>query len=154
MASIPRHVTAYVGGRNEAIGRYYALWKNGQMLVIQATTDAIPYIDYGAQPVAQAKLDRDHRFGLQRIQTLLDVVEFGRTNWAYLIVRDDGSYRLLYRNKPLYAISCLTWAPLVDESEITITKFINCEDRHGFWDGNVVSISRDGNHRVLISDAQ
>jgi hypothetical protein len=38
---------------------------------------------------------------------------FGEEDWAYLVTRKDGSYRLHYRKKPIQPISTPAWAPLV-----------------------------------------
>ena len=134
-SAIPRHVTAYVGSDNDATGRMYALWKDGQMLIIHASTLVSPeYTHFTEDPAAYKKILTEFNFDLEKIQTLLNTIDFRRCNWAYLVTR-NGNYGLVYKRKVIYRISCPTWALFVDEEDITITKWITCEDRQGLWNG-------------------
>ncbi|KAL0952621.1 hypothetical protein HGRIS_006871 [Hohenbuehelia grisea] len=147
---LPSRVIAYVGSENEREGCFYAFWKDGQMLVIQTK----PFVPSNYPDLLDNKSEAERsismfNLGLEKITTLLDVMDFGRSHWAYFIERHDGSYRLEYRATPMYSISCQLWAPLVDESEITITRWMSCEDRLGKWKGRDVDLLIGWNDRWL-----
>lgn len=84
------------------------------MLTIQAEPPRVP------MPTMKDE-NREYNSLLAIIQTMLDNIDFGRENWAYLVQDDDGCDRLLYKNMP-FSLSCTIWAPCIPESDIEITK--------------------------------
>jgi hypothetical protein len=82
-----------------------------------------------------------HLFHIEILQTLLDTMEFGRTNGAYL-VRENGYWRLDYRNLITKHVSCPIFAPLIDEDDIEITWWHGrwVEYRRGKWNGEEVDL--------------
>ncbi|KAJ7756340.1 hypothetical protein B0H16DRAFT_1315140, partial [Mycena metata] len=69
---------------------------------------------------------------------LLPTIEFGATNWGYL-VGSNNNYRIVAKTRQL-CVSLLPWCPLVDERDITITRFLWAEDREGVWNGIEVDV--------------
>ncbi|KAJ8522187.1 hypothetical protein ONZ45_g1214 [Pleurotus djamor] len=136
--AIAPHVTAYVGGENDVDCCLYALWRDGRMLVIQAApvlaTDEDPTF---LSVTDMERLTSEFNYGLEKISLLLPILDFNRSNWAYLVNRDDGSQSIIYKSKPMHRMISAgrTWAPLVDESEIVTTKFLSAEYRQGIWKG-------------------
>jgi hypothetical protein len=75
------------------------------------------------------------RIGFQ--QSLLSGIEFGKTNWAYLI-RSSGGHRIVQKERSLHKISCPLWATLIHEDEIEVTKWVDAAERRGVWNGKPV----------------
>jgi hypothetical protein len=148
---IPRHATAMVGCNNSHTGRYYVLLKDEHLLVVQAT----PCYDRFAtdDPAAWKYLTMEHEYGIEIIQSLLNVVEFGRSNWAYL-VSQGGTYRLVYKDVPMRHMKCPTWAPFVDECDVQITQWVTGERRHGIWKGKEVDllVAWGDEHAIMIEN--
>jgi hypothetical protein len=121
---ITNHITFHIGGgQDHEFGRFYILWRGGRMLTIQAEPPRNP------MPTIQDE-DREYNSLLAIIQTILDDIDFDRENWAYLVRNKDGCHHLLYKNKP-FSLSCTLWAPLINESEIEITKWGGMNLREG-----------------------
>ena len=76
-------------------------------------------------------------------QSLLSGIEFGKTNWAYLI-RGSGGYRIVQKERPLHKISCPLWATLIHEDEIEVTKWVDAAERRGVWNGKPVGKETQG----------
>lgn len=77
-------VTYVVGGWNELVGRAYGLYRNGRLLIIYAPpvpnfTDQRARIDERS-----TYLRREYRRDLERIQTMLDQLDF-YYSWAFLV---------------------------------------------------------------------
>jgi hypothetical protein len=112
----------------------FLLWKDTHTMVIQ-----VPSVWENIQvspddPVDMSKkLRRETNHLLEIIQSLLNHNQFGLTNWGYLITSEDGSRRIVYRNRTLYHICCRTWAPLVDESELEITLWRSSFVQYANW---------------------
>ncbi|KAL0952619.1 hypothetical protein HGRIS_006869 [Hohenbuehelia grisea] len=140
--ALPRSITAYIGGRNFAGFQAHVLIKDDYMLVIQSPPS--PKASYVHGVVIDTKIlqevDNEYLFNLEKIQTLLHAIEFGKTNWAYMIPRREGGFRLVQKDRPMYEVTCTPWAPLVEERDITITQWITPEERHGLWKGKEVDI--------------
>jgi hypothetical protein len=160
VSSIPQNTVAYIGGSNNDI-RAYVLWKDGQMLVIQAATfvSLSRILDPDEPPPEDwQKCRQEHFYGLEVIasflvfisygppqltysqHSLLPTIKFGMTNWAYLVRNSSGGYCIKQKNKSVRKILAPTWAPLVDESEITFTTWWRCEHRLGTWKGREVGM--------------
>ncbi|RDB17631.1 hypothetical protein Hypma_001080 [Hypsizygus marmoreus] len=143
---IPRNMVAYIGGMN-ADERYYVLWKDYQMIVIQAeplvTWEEVHKPKHTHDPKKVYYIARygEWLLGLQYIHNLLHTIEFGRTNWAYLVPRPDGGYKIVQRQKRLRKIRCPTWAPLIEEKDITYTTWWPNEVRGGHWRGQEVEVT-------------
>jgi len=77
----------------------------------------------------------DNTFFLQ--QELLPTIEFGKSNWAYLV---DGKYgpRLVYHNKIFKTVTTPTWTTPIDISEIRMTTWGTPSQRRGWWRGKQV----------------
>ncbi|KAL4267378.1 hypothetical protein AB1N83_003763 [Pleurotus pulmonarius] len=141
--AIPPHVTAYVGGENDLDCCLYALWRDDQLLVLQAPPVLSAHEDPSTFDTAsRERSTSDFCFGLEKIAALVHKLDFSRANWAYLTTRTDGSFNVIYKNKPLHPMISPgnLLAPLVEESEIITTKFISCEQRQGLWNGTEVDI--------------
>src|ERR1700722_10361335 len=113
---IPSHLTVCVAGANYPTGRFYMIVRNGGAIIVQATPaylNAAPLDRDGINAITEAY---DH--GLELIQTVLDELTFGQTNWAYLISQRDGTVRLIYHQRLIRGISGHTWAPLIEEKDI------------------------------------
>jgi hypothetical protein len=138
---IPHHLTASVGSECTSHGRYYLLWRDSQTIMIQASPPVYtaPPRDH-LDPDYFAEHDRQLDSGLEIIQSLLDTVKFGLTNWAYLVRQGENNYRLVYRHRPVHRISCRLWASLVEEFELEITQWISFHRRHALWKGKEVDV--------------
>ncbi|KAJ8483491.1 hypothetical protein ONZ45_g14591 [Pleurotus djamor] len=138
--SIPRSIIALLGGRNEVGMRTYVLYKDGEILVIEAPPSTISNDRMYDQTNDWEEWDKEYNFTLEKIQTVVKTVEFGRTNWAYLLPRPDGGCRLIQKERPVPRVTYPTWAPLVEEKDIVTTKWISAEDRQGLWNGREVDL--------------
>ncbi|KAJ6625945.1 hypothetical protein B0H10DRAFT_1999588 [Mycena sp. CBHHK59/15] len=133
------NITFYVGSDNDHEGRLFCFERGIHTLVIQTPELKLPYYTASYRdPVVVGMYITTFNFDLERIQTLIKSVVFGKSNWAYLLIRNDGTYRLVYKQKPLRSISCPAWAPLVPERDVLYTKYLNAEDREGIWNGREV----------------
>ncbi|KIK09633.1 hypothetical protein K443DRAFT_392021 [Laccaria amethystina LaAM-08-1] len=136
---IPCNMVAFIGGLVWETHRY-VLWKDGNLLVIQAETaqdiEDPNWIDSNA---LQYKLVEEENFQLGLIQSLLSGIEFGKTNWAYLI-RSSGGHRIVQKERSLHKISCPLWATLIHEDEIEVTKWVDAAERRGVWNGKPVDV--------------
>jgi len=141
-------VTLYVGSDNERDSRLFCFEKGCQhRLVIQSKSFIPPgYSILAKNTIADREVLSNFYDDLEKIETLLLSLEF-RTNWAYLVTKSDGNFRLIYRERILPQILCPTWAPLVDEKEIIYTKWITAEDREGIWNGREVDVLLGWNER-------
>ncbi|KAJ6578794.1 hypothetical protein DFH09DRAFT_1148330 [Mycena vulgaris] len=84
--------------------------------------------------------DRQFKYGLQIIQTLLQEIDFGRTNWGYLIDNGLNNAHIVQKTHELPRITEIPWCPFVDERDIEITNWVLAEDRHGVWNGKEVDL--------------
>ncbi|KAF8989165.1 hypothetical protein BDQ17DRAFT_1434647 [Cyathus striatus] len=140
---IPSHMVSHIGGWNRYPSTYYFLWKDGHQLVVEVP--CIPKHDisyYMENPQARAKVNNQYDRFIEMIQAVIDTVEFGKTNWAYLTSGAKGGYKLQLRKKPLPAITCPLWAPVIRECEVKIKKFVDGSYRIGEWKGQEVDIYR------------
>ncbi|KAF7369811.1 hypothetical protein MVEN_00313800 [Mycena venus] len=133
-----QNIILYVGSDNELNRRLFCFEKGPHSLVIQAPELNLPGYIFGLDPEADKVFINSHFAELTKISTLVKSLEFGKTNWAYLVTRKDGSIRLHYKEKPIYSISCPPWAPLIPEEDIVYTKYITAEDREALWNGRLV----------------
>ncbi|KII90080.1 hypothetical protein PLICRDRAFT_578527 [Plicaturopsis crispa FD-325 SS-3] len=118
-------VTYVVGGWNEPDGRGYGLYRNRRLLVIYAPpifTDKRAQIDERS-----THLDREYRRELERIQMMLDQLDFYYSG-AFLV--DDPispGNRLIkhaLNNKPPTPLCPYPlWLPLVPVSELEVTRW-------------------------------
>jgi len=93
------------------------LLRDGHILYVQNEPISRPDLADDNNPNGLAAARRIYNSFLTTIQLLLDQIEFGRGDWAYLLRDQDGSYRLVYRKKPLI-MSKFVWAPFIDENEV------------------------------------
>ncbi|KAJ7607352.1 hypothetical protein FB45DRAFT_948136 [Roridomyces roridus] len=138
----------FISGLNEEYGRFYVLRKvmpgRDQLMVIEA--EAVTSSTYMVPlEILNREVQVWHRKfqdGLEIIQTLLPMIQFGRTNWARLIKeKDNRGYRIRHTAKHEPTISDIPpWCPLVDERDVKTTAWRNAEDRDGLWDGNKVDV--------------
>ncbi|KAJ7271072.1 hypothetical protein C8J57DRAFT_1320607 [Mycena rebaudengoi] len=134
-----RQIILFVGADNDAQGRLFCFENGLQSLVVQTKELIVPgYTKYLDDPVADELYLSTFHLELEKIKSLIKEFVFGKTNWAYLVTRKDGSYRLIYKHRPIYRITCPAWAPLVPESHISYTKYITAEDREAIWNGQEV----------------
>ncbi|KAF8988971.1 hypothetical protein BDQ17DRAFT_1434787 [Cyathus striatus] len=149
--AIPDHMIAYIGGYHRYPCTQYALWKGGHLLIIQvpciSKRDPYYYVD---NEETQEELERDYRNVLEIIQSIIDTIEFDKTNWACL-TRKSGSYQLVQKMKKYPSFMAPLCAPFIEESEIKLKRFINgnVEERVGEWNGQEVDIYRAWNPESL-----
>lgn len=125
-----RHLTFHLGGGRDHDGTYYTLLRDGRILFIQNEPIANPDLINDEIPSVSKAANQVYNSFLTTIQLLLDQIEFDRGDWAYLLRDEDGSYRFVYRKKPL-VMSKFIWAPFIDESEIEITRWGLAQSREG-----------------------
>ncbi|RDB20140.1 hypothetical protein Hypma_012975 [Hypsizygus marmoreus] len=139
--AIPRNTVAYVGGIN-AYTRTYMLCKDDQMIIIQAQ----PLLTHeqcfmSEEQYSREECDAKYQLALEYIQNLLPTIEFGKTNWGYLVKSREGTgYEIVQKSKRLRKRRCPLWAPLIDEKEITYTKFWFSSNWGGYWKGREVEV--------------
>ncbi|KAJ7699317.1 hypothetical protein B0H17DRAFT_306877 [Mycena rosella] len=133
-----KNVTFYVGSDNDWEGRLFCFERGPHSLVIQTPELKLPGYESFADPEADRQYISTCEFDLQRISTIVNSFVFGQTNWAYLVTRKDGSYRLHFKEKPMLPISSPAWAPLIPETELIYTKYIFAEEREAIWNGRIV----------------
>ncbi|KAJ7728862.1 hypothetical protein B0H16DRAFT_1428388 [Mycena metata] len=136
----------YISGYNEHFSRFYFLKKSTpageQLIVIQAEPVVTRSViqSHTEIPCESESDQRGFNFGLELIHTLLPTIEFGATNWGYL-VGSNNNYRIVAKTRQLEPITeVLPWCPLVDERDIKITRFLWAEDREGLWNGMEVDV--------------
>ena len=72
-------------------------------------------------------------------QSLLDRIEFGTTNWAYLISDPrEGGYTIIHKEGAMPKITRPLWVPLVFQEEVEFTVWETKYDWRGIWDGKDV----------------
>lgn len=71
-------------------------------------------------------------------QSHLDEINFGATNWAYLLHDNMGGFYIRQRDKVFPTVSCPIWAPIIFEEEIQFTVWGQPWDRRGLWKGREV----------------
>lgn len=162
---IPRNVVGVIGGELGYPAPRYVLWKNRQDVTVQApnldhTLDARvgpDDQDYEFQLLKAVKINAhwleiivsSYRLSLlvrflkltarYFQQSLLDRIEFGTTNWAYLVPNTrEGGYTIIHRERAMPKITCPLWAPLIFEDEVEFTVWGTKYDRRGIWDGKEV----------------
>ncbi|KAJ7852981.1 hypothetical protein B0H13DRAFT_2083477 [Mycena leptocephala] len=142
------NVTIYVGSDNDWGGRMFCFERGPHSLVIQTPELKLPgYIHFGIDPEADKLYHTTFYVDLEKIGTLIKEIEWGKTNWCYLVTRKDGSFRLHYKEKPILPITCPPWAPLIPEEDILYTKYITAEDREGLWNDKLVNCTIGWNDR-------
>ncbi|KAF7307864.1 hypothetical protein MKEN_01146900 [Mycena kentingensis (nom. inval.)] len=140
-------------GLNEPQGRFYFFVQeseNGEekALVVQAAT-VVPEGYLHAAVVAEclSEWDREFNHALDVVHSLLWSIDFGQTNWAYLI-GSNNNYRLVPRNVRLSrceipsALHSRVSAPFIPESspELKITGYVTGQERFGVWRGRKVDV--------------
>ncbi|KDQ55965.1 hypothetical protein JAAARDRAFT_48380 [Jaapia argillacea MUCL 33604] len=124
--------------RDAQEGMCYGLYCHRQLLIISSQIDVPSQSEVIEDNNVRESVQLYH---LQIIQTLLNTIEFGRSNWACLVRNGDGSgHRLLYKDKPTPSLSSSFWAPAVEENEIEYTRWVAHGQRHGIWRGREVDI--------------
>ncbi|KDR78258.1 hypothetical protein GALMADRAFT_245345 [Galerina marginata CBS 339.88] len=142
---VPHNAVAFIGGvADYDKGPTIVLWRDRKEIVIQApkfTPEAgvdvdDPYYDwYELQAISKRYANY-----LEIIESLVDTIEFGKTNWAYLLPA-PGGYRISQREKRFPMITCPTWAQLIYVDEIEFTVWGSCSDRRGIWNEKEVDIT-------------
>ncbi|KDR73059.1 hypothetical protein GALMADRAFT_125971 [Galerina marginata CBS 339.88] len=144
---VPDDRVAYIGGSINVNGDLtIILTKARKEIVIQAPK-YIPDAGVGADE-PQAILGAFATY-LEIIESLVDTIEFGKTNWAYLLNRSNEHYIILQHVKILRKVACPTWAPLISLDEIEFTQWATCSDRRGIWKGKEVDIMYAWNSEVF-----
>ncbi|KIM41862.1 hypothetical protein M413DRAFT_27425 [Hebeloma cylindrosporum] len=142
---IPPNVVGYIGGQLRDPPRF-VLWRNALEITVQAPSrdhalDARvgpDDEDYEYQ-ISEASMKRNAHW-LEIIQSLLDRIEFGTTNWAYLIPNREGGYTITHKERPMPKVTCPLWAPLIFEDEIQFTVWGTKWDRRGIWNGKEIDV--------------
>ncbi|KAG0706199.1 hypothetical protein DFH29DRAFT_846301 [Suillus ampliporus] len=138
------NLTFRIGGYAEHDeGRFYHLWKNGEVLSIQAEPYRRPGIDYSQQPYrSNFSSDREAFLYLQEVlQTMLDNLQFGtENNWAHLVRQKDNTYSLIYTRKEFVRLKCPVWTKKVNLDDIEVTRIVDCSLWEGIHEGMEVDL--------------
>ncbi|TRM63232.1 hypothetical protein BD626DRAFT_495989 [Schizophyllum amplum] len=147
MATLPPHVPALLETLSGSNFTFYGIRMYGRIVIVQA--DAVPsYAQYhhpddggsvSYDVTLQDAMDaRKQRIqDIEMIQMQLKAIKWQACSWAYLN-RKNG--RLIQRERRMYRIAYPTWTTLIEESEITLTKFIDGVHRQGCWRGVQVDV--------------
>lgn len=120
------------------------LWKDRQTVTIQfpASKDLEGLGTNDIETDWDLEVRTRHTYGhyLEIVQNLLPSIEFGATNWGYLLPDKTGGFRIVQRQKIFKKISCPLWAPLIRETEIEYTVWGMGFERRGLWRGMEVDV--------------
>ncbi|KAF8900426.1 hypothetical protein CPB84DRAFT_1847226 [Gymnopilus junonius] len=139
---IPPGVVGLIGG---ALPGIFGLSKDNVEIIIEypesdeprkSVDPNDPCYDY----LVQVKIGERHAHFLEIVETLLPTIEFGKSNWAYLLPAPTGGYHILHKEKTFPRITCPTWAPLIYLDEIEFTVWGTLADRRGIWQGKEVDV--------------
>lgn len=141
------NLTFRIGGYTEHDqGRFYHLWKNGEVLSIQAEPYSRPGIDYSQSSEGWStrnfSSDKEAFFYLQEVlQTMLDSLQFGtENNWAHLVRQKDNTYSLIYTRKEFVRLKCPVWTKKVNLNDIEVTRIVDCALWEGIHEGMEVDL--------------
>ncbi|KAG2078450.1 hypothetical protein BDR04DRAFT_1064114 [Suillus decipiens] len=143
-----KNLTFRIGGYTEANeGRFYHLWKNGEVLSIQAEPYRRPGIDYSQSPdepwsTKNFSSDKEAFFYLQEVlQAMVDNLQFGtENNWAHLVRQKDNTYSLIYTRKEFVRLKCPVWTKKVNLDDIEITRIVDCALWEGIHEGMEIDL--------------
>lgn len=139
------NLTFRIGGYYEQDeGRFYHLWKNGEVLSIQAEPYRRPGIDYSEPSCGRSNFSSDNEafYYLQEVlQTMLDNLQFGtENNWAHLVKQKDNTYSLIYTRKEFVRLKCPVWTKKVNLDDIEVTRIVHCALWEGIYEGAEVDL--------------
>ncbi|KAG5640300.1 hypothetical protein DXG03_009327 [Asterophora parasitica] len=140
---IPLSIAAVVDGCNDPNLRCYAIWKNSQLIVIQAPAISASHLPESALEWSLEDRDSRHnryRDDLEHLQTLIHTIEFGKTNWGYLVHHPIRGYEVVQKQRHLYKITCHTWTRLISRREITFFQLMPFSIWNGYWRGQEVDM--------------
>ncbi|KAG2151015.1 uncharacterized protein EDB93DRAFT_1276796 [Suillus bovinus] len=142
-----KNLTFRIGGYSEHdLGRFYHLWKNGEVLSVQAEPYRRPGIDYSQSSSESTRdvdsSDKEAYFYLQEVlQTMLDNLQFGtENNWAHIVRQKDNTYSLIYTRKEFVRLKCPVWTKKVNLDDIEITRIVDCALWEGIHEGMEVDL--------------
>ncbi|KAG1859648.1 hypothetical protein F4604DRAFT_1156204 [Suillus subluteus] len=139
-----KNLTFRIGGYTEHDqGRFYHLWKNGEVLSIQAEPYRRPGVDYSETWSSRNfSSDREAFYYLQEVlQTMLDNLKFGtENNWAHLVRQKDNTYSLIYTRKEFVRLKCPVWTKKVNLDDIEVTRIVDCALWEGIHEGTEVDL--------------
>ncbi|KAG5641361.1 hypothetical protein DXG03_005389 [Asterophora parasitica] len=155
-SAVPRGVVTNLTWALQS-SRLYVLWKDGEMIVIQAPNTLPP-------PLEQENWDPQHyqlelktlENGMEQIHTMLHTIDFGKTNWGYLVEHPRRGYEIIQKQRRLRKLTCHTWARLVPRREINFTRIWDGWDIwNGYWKGMEVDVIMAYNdHGMKILDLE
>ncbi|KAH7882777.1 hypothetical protein F5I97DRAFT_1931378 [Phlebopus sp. FC_14] len=123
-------------------GRFYALWRNGNFIVIQAEPYCRPGVTYDINMPRDTYMEefRAYNYIKEVIQTMLDIIDFeSEHNWAHLVRQKDNTYRLVYTTKR-WVQKCTIWTKVVDLDDIEVTRTIDGPAWEGIYNGKDVDL--------------
>jgi len=123
-------------------GRMYYLWKDDDYIVIHGEPYAAPGVDHNdlLSILSATKETRQAYWELlEVIQSMVDEIQFGRSNYAYLVRQKDGTHRLVYKPKRM-VLNCPAWTRLVELKDIEITRLCWGHTLEGVWQGRDVDL--------------
>lgn len=142
-----KNLTFRIGGYTEHDqGRFYHLWKNGEVLSIQAEPYRRQNIDYSQSSQCWStrnfSSDKEAFFYLQEVlQTMLDTLQFGtENNWAHIVRQKDNTYSLIYTRKEFVHLKCPVWTKKVNLEDIEVTRIVDCALWEGIHEGTEVDL--------------
>ncbi|OJA13933.1 hypothetical protein AZE42_01339 [Rhizopogon vesiculosus] len=144
-----KHLTFRIGGfTEEKDGHFYHLWKDGEVLSIQAEPYRPPGIDKSPSYWSNFSSEREAFLYLQEVlQTMLDQLKFGtENNWAHLVRQKDNTFSLIYTRKEFVHLRCPVWTKKVNLDDIEVTRIVSCELWEGIHEGTEVDLFMGVNH--------
>ncbi|KAG1856802.1 hypothetical protein F4604DRAFT_1685439 [Suillus subluteus] len=113
-------------------GRFYHLWKNGEVHLFKQNHTAVLASTIRNLVVSNFSSDREAFYYLQEVlQTMLDNLKFGtENNWAHLVRQKEGFVRL----------KCPVWTKKVNLDDIEVTRIVDCALWEGIHEGTEVDL--------------
>jgi hypothetical protein len=132
----------WVGTAYDLDYTYIALSDGHHLLVVR--TDSSCPEDCDVIDTDDTRVLNGNLCEMEKIISVQDQLRFGESSIAALARARTGQWRLDYVRDPAFPIRCETWAPLVDEREIQVTRWMNFHRRRGLWNGKEVDVLMDG----------
>ncbi|TFK36583.1 hypothetical protein BDQ12DRAFT_736910 [Crucibulum laeve] len=139
--AIPSHVVGYVGGNISKSS--YALWKDGQLVVLYAESDSSESPAYDDM-VAHHELRKSFLNRLEIIQTMLRSIRFQGGITAAYFIPHGRSYKIVdasARKREKMFNNTIPCVPDIYEHEIQTIRWVSADFRVARWKGREVDIN-------------
>ncbi|KZT21311.1 hypothetical protein NEOLEDRAFT_762993 [Neolentinus lepideus HHB14362 ss-1] len=114
----------------------FALRKNGSNIMVQVQYTGP--LDYETPGMTQTTWNYLTQRELEVVFSVLPQIEFGRTNWVYVVRVHGQGYQLIYKDRPPPTLVTDMWVPLVDVNEIEVHRWVSWDYGDGTWKGQDV----------------